>query len=69
MNEASDQARAVARKIIKRLSEDIFDRAGLGDEWVQISPNVMDEEIVPTWTNIIIEEISRKQDAAPNNNP
>lgn len=59
MNEANEQARRVARKIIKRLSADIWDRDGLGDEWIQISPKVMKNELVPAWTKIIVEEVAK----------
>lgn len=65
MNEANEQARLVARKIIKRLSADIGDRRGLGDEWEQIDSKVMEEELVPAWTKIIAEEVAKASGQQP----
>jgi hypothetical protein len=70
MNEANEQARLAAKKIIKNLAADILDRGGLGDEWIQISPDVMKGELVPAWTKIITNEIvkasGRKPEAVQN---
>jgi len=65
MNEANEQARLVAEKIIKRLAADISDRAGLGDEWIQIDDKVMTEELLPTWEQIIVKEITKASGRQP----
>jgi len=65
MNETNDQARLAAKAIIEKLTTDIRDRRGLGDEWEQISPSVMDEELIPAWTKIIEKEIAKASDQQP----
>jgi ubiquinone biosynthesis protein UbiJ len=55
----SDSINIVARRIFNKLSEDIGDRRGIGDEWDQISPNVKSVEIRRTWEQIFIEEIEQ----------
>lgn len=48
-----------ARRIFNKLSEDISDRRGIGDEWDQISPNVKSVEIRREWEQIFTEEIEK----------
>lgn len=55
----SENINIVARRIFNKLSDDISDRRGIGDEWDQISPNVKSVEIRGTWEQIFIEEIEK----------
>ena len=55
----SENINIVARRIFNKLSEDISDRRGIGDEWDQISPNVKSVEIRGAWEQIFTEEIEK----------
>ncbi len=48
----------IAKRIIKRIDEDISDRRGLKWEWSKIDKEVMNNELKPTWKNIIIQELA-----------
>jgi len=43
----------LSEKIFKKLSDDIRDRKGIGDEWESIDSDIMRDEIKPTWIEII----------------
>lgn len=53
------QARAVARRIFRRLDEDIRDRHTLKHDWRSIEDHVM-REIRSAWETIIAEEIEAR---------
>lgn len=55
----SEKINIVARRIFNKLSEDISDRRGIGDEWDQISPNVKSVEIRRIWEQIFTNEIEK----------
>ena len=48
----------IANRIIERLDVDISDRRGLKWEWGKIDEEVMDNELKPTWRQIITEELN-----------
>ncbi len=55
----SENINIVARRIFNRLDEDIEDRIGLKDEWVQISPQIKNDGIRRAWEKIFTEEIEK----------
>ena len=51
---AGDDREAIVNRIIAALIADIEDRAGLKWEWEKIEPDIMTEEIIPAWRDIIV---------------
>lgn len=55
----SENINIVACRIFNRLDDDIEDRIGLKDVWVQISPQIKNDGIRRAWEQIFTEEIEK----------